>query len=126
MNITCDNMIKLLPPSSPYLRKRKVSQTLGTGANVLFKVQQGVLKIKNQKQKTSLVRLALLARVHTATEVDAASEGTLTFGAAFLCCRVRNETESFFRDAEWSSLFAVAAAGGEHLSVRRSLELRSR
>lgn len=51
MNITYDNTITLLPPSSPYLRKRKVSQTLGTGANVLFKVQQGVFKKQNKKQK---------------------------------------------------------------------------
>lgn len=52
---------------------------MGTWADVLFKVQQGV-----KKKKTSLVRLALLACVHAATEVDAASEDTLTFGAAFV------------------------------------------
>lgn len=96
MNITYDNMIKLLPPSSLYLRKRKVSQTLGTRSKCSFQSAARCFKKKPKKQKTSLVRLALLARVHTATEVDAASERTLTFGAAILCCRVRNETESFF------------------------------
>lgn len=49
MNITYDNMIKLLPPSSLYLRKRKVSQTLGTRSKCSFQSAARCFK-KNKKQ----------------------------------------------------------------------------
>lgn len=105
VNVTY-NMIKILPLASPYLWKR-TEKSVGRWKHdrMLFsKGQRGVENVSGRLRATLV-------------QADAASEGTLAYGAAFVL-----PGEKLNQILFWHRVVGL----GERLSVRRSPELRSR